>query len=318
MDTVGIYLGSTTTGLGDSICGVYAACGLANTGRLVNYYCRNDGWLTRVSHPGVTVLPQKEIGADMGVNYDFQRKTGSERKQWYADMAAAGLNIPRFPIAVPAKIDTTVHIPRTTDLPYVLIAPYSHWAGREWPANHWRRLAEILRSQGYNVAAVGTAADQSRISETFGSLPKWMKFFFGMGADFMTDLILGASCVIGNDSGIAHVAGLLWVPTIAIHSHLSPSILWGHTQILPIVPGTACQFCNWDYAKGFTSTCNTQCTELAGISPHRVAAAVAEVVRPITTVTGSGGSGSGAPEGPGAGSGSGSGILAPKRVSPLT
>jgi hypothetical protein len=88
--------------------------------------------------------------------------------------------------------------------------------------------------------------------------------------EWVADAMLGAACVIGNDSGMTHFAGLLDVPTLAIHAHLRPEFLWAHTRVRSITPKTNCTFCRWQHDRGYNSACDSACSALGTIGPEDV------------------------------------------------
>jgi len=88
---------------------------------------------------------------------------------------------------------------------------------RCWPIDKWTRLAEILVGNGYTVAWLGTKDD-------FGfNASRVFKL-----SDVTDDLTLQAQSLagyhyfIGNDSGFAHIAGVLGIPGRVIFSVIHP------------------------------------------------------------------------------------------------
>jgi hypothetical protein len=101
-----------STGLGDAICGLYAACGLADsTGRKVIYYAHSANWINRASHPNVEIRPR--IAGDMGTNpckdmkdYGEQINGAETRVKFYCDRLAAQLGVPPFEGKRPQFVNT--------------------------------------------------------------------------------------------------------------------------------------------------------------------------------------------------------------------
>jgi ADP-heptose:LPS heptosyltransferase len=142
------------------------------------------------------------------------------------------------------------------------------WKTREWPAMHWTRLTHLLTNSGYEVVALGSHLDKERLETTF------TRTYAFWGAqqepEWIIDVMLGAEAVIGNDSGLTHLAGLLGIPTLALHAHLPPQTLWDCTEVVSLTPETNCVFCRWQWANGYNEDCDTACSALATISPDRV------------------------------------------------
>jgi hypothetical protein len=93
------------------------------------------------------------------------------------------------------------------------------------------------------------------------------------------DAMLGAACVLGNDSGMTHVAGLLGVPVIAVHAHLPPDFLFAHARVASVTPASDCTFCRWQPDRGYNTACDAACSALGTIGPEEVLRAVARLTR---------------------------------------
>ncbi len=268
-----LNLYNSAGGIGDSVCALYAACGAANAGHEVIYHARHHDWFARVSHPNLTLLAHAETGINCNSDYEAHIRSGSDRKRYYCDSIARGAGIEPFAPAAPAKINrehraATHGVRGKTNV--VLLSPFSAWRAREWPSPHFARLAELLHAGGFDVVALVTAADAARAQVEFGYLGSWMSWVYGHDAAWVGDAILAARCVVGNDSGIAHYAGLLGAPTVAIHAQLAPQILWSCSEVRAVTPDTKCRFCGWQREKSYSDACDRGCSALSSISPETV------------------------------------------------
>lgn len=273
-----IHVFNSALGIGDHITAVYACVGAANAGYDVVFHTRFPAWLERVRHPRLTItgdLPPHvgENGLNstrrptnvIDVNYDVgnQLRFAVDKARWYA----AAIH-PNLKPARPAIVDRSIRIPRFDFNRYVLLVPFSHWAEREWPGVNWSRLTHLLRNAGYEVVVDGMKDHAERFATIFNETTAlWA---IGNPPEWLSDAILGATAVIGNDSGVAHLAGLLEVSTIAIHAHLPPEFLFRHANISSISPKTSCTFCRWQPDRGYTSACSSGCSALASVSPEDV------------------------------------------------
>ena len=87
-------------------------------------------------------------------------------------------------------------------------APIDHPNNRIWLLSHWLRLERLILDSGFRAVVL----DDNR----------------GRNEDFLSDVLAGrpsvdvaalmlvSECLIGIDSGLAHLSGLLGVPTIAL------------------------------------------------------------------------------------------------------
>ena len=122
-------------------------------------------------------------------------------------------------------------------------------------------MSFLLAENGYEVVAVSEKANAERLQRTFyKSTAYWV---VDQSPDWIMSAMLEAQCVIGLDSGMIHVAGLLGVPAICIHAHLPPKMLFSHApSILSVSPKTECTFCRWQQDKGYNEGCVTACSPL--------------------------------------------------------
>ena len=267
-------------GIGDAVCALYSACGLADAGYApVTLHTRHNQWLARASHPGVTVSEyhNDRVASDDWIDiyrdYHGELESGVPRKQWYCDMSANELGA-----ASPCKpfhVDKSICCESFNRKPYVVISPFPSWQSREWPASHWRKLVSDLHAQGLHCLIIDGPGDGGRIFNVFGALPaEWSTYYWGMSACWVTNAMLGAEFYIGVDSGMTHVAGLLGIRAYAIASHLDPELLFSLTDIQGIVPDGGCRFCRFRGHRGYGIACDSGCSEMAGVTPRRVIEAI--------------------------------------------
>ena len=284
-------LWASASGIGDAVCALYAACGAADTlaalpaapdgpesgDVVVRLHTGHAGWLERARHPGLEILPcgaeKSGTWVDLARGYDEQLARAQSRKQWYCDNLLPGLT----PCA-PKFVDTTIHSHRFERTPYVVLTPFSAWPARNWPATHWRYLAALLYDAGFHSVILDGPGDGSRLREAFGALPpEWATWFWGLPEESVTDLMLGAAAVVGPDSGMTHVAALLGVPTVAVMAHLPPGVVFSHTRVRAVTPGTSCAPCRWRPERGYRPVCDAGCSAIATIAPEQVLRALQEV-----------------------------------------
>ena len=288
-----LHVFNSARGIGDHLTALYACVGAANAGSEVVFHTRYPQWLERASHPGLTITgelpPRRGNGIDLNHDSGSQLRYAKARAQWYADAIQPGLKPAR-----PARVDREIRVPRFDFDRYVLLAPFSAWARRDWPGANWTRLTHLLREAGWEVVATGVGSDAQRFDEVFSQTTAlWA---IDHPPEWMMDAMLGAACVIGNDSGMAHLAGLLGVPTVSIHAHLPPQVLFSHTAVTSLTPKTNCTFCRWQPERGYNTACDAACSALATVGPEEVLRAVEKAVetgarrenqeRPVAQVAG--------------------------------
>lgn len=273
-----VHVANHAFGIGDAITGLYAAVGLVEAGASVIYHTRHPEWFSRANVPGLTITSDEPpVGSvDLNADYSEQIRYAGDKSRWYAMLGAAALPKGERPgIAAPPfapgrpRLDLALLEPILDVTNYVLLAPFTARETRDWPDSHWRRLAFLLSEAGYEVVAMGLKQDEKRLQRTFEkSYAYWV---VDQSPEWVMAAMLGAECVIGPDSGMIHLAGLLGVPAVCIHSHLPPSFLFGQApSVFSASPGTECVFCRWQKDAGYNDSCADACAALASVTPEQV------------------------------------------------
>jgi hypothetical protein len=272
-NTIEMFMPSS--GIGDAICGAYVAAGVAHTGRAVKFYTKHPDFLARLQYENIEVLPFEEKGVDLYTGYSEQLDCDADRKEWYAyRLNLAGLG--RFRPTNP-RVDETTHDGGVRDRfyheKYVVLAPFSASPARQWPMERWQELGRLLKANGYVVYAIGRKKHREYFDQYFRRDAGMRTWFMGFSADWIADLMLGAACVVGNDSAMAHYAGLLGVPCVAVHAHVRRDALFSYTNVRSVTPDASefpCVFCRWRAERGYRRACKKSCAALANISAERV------------------------------------------------
>ncbi len=147
----------------------------------------------------------------------------------------------------------------------VILCPYSTDRTREWSVHHWQTLEGMLKRAGYRPLVVHNRSNTRLKSEALA----------GGSAEVIAGAMLGAVCVIGSDSGLAHLAGILGVPTVVLGGSTTVSRIFGvYPRARRIQGGLSCSGCG---GSGMDMRCNSSCANLQSIGPERVMAEVDQV-----------------------------------------
>lgn len=95
---------------------------------------------------------------------------------------------------------------------------------KQWPAEHFARLINMLADQGFDVCIFGSSKDVV-IAEKIQQLCRYPVYNF-CGKTSLLDVIdLLAVCdvAVTNDSGLMHIAAAVNLPVVAIYGATSPS-----------------------------------------------------------------------------------------------
>lgn len=135
------------------------------------------------------------------------------------------------------------------------------WVRKRWP--YFTKLAELLQQQGAHVVVVGTQADRQQKPWPDGVEDFTDKLSIGDTAA----LISQCDTFISNDSGIAHVAAAVGVPTFVI---FGPTSLTKNCplqdNVIPVCLNLGCQPCQ--FSQHFKSCKHLSC--LRNLSPEYV------------------------------------------------
>jgi len=159
------------------------------------------------------------------------------------DKQALPLNVQRFLALASVRHQLPEHIPEPTlgvdesaqqqlrqqhaidaDRPLLVLCPGAEFGpAKQWPARHYAELARQKHRAGWQVALLGSQADQPICAEintvnAGGCLDL-------SGRTTLTeamDVISMASFVVANDSGLMHVAAAYQRPLVAIYGSSSP------------------------------------------------------------------------------------------------
>lgn len=157
----------------------------------------------------------------------------------------------------------------------VLVGAGCAWPNRKWPMGYYVDLAQWLaHDEKCNVVGIGSADDCKGMPYAY-----WGSSILNTAA-----LIRRADLVVTNDTGLAHVAGTIGVPTVAICGPTRPEVIFAH---MPEVTGfrmdpatVPCVGCHFGGDRGYRAACATGCEALYRLSPG----SVLEGLRPILEV----------------------------------
>jgi len=148
--------------------------------------------------------------------------------------------------------------------PYLCLMPGSTWPSKAWPTEHFRALLLRARSEGFAVAVLGSPDEAAICAAVAGGegINLCGKTSLKEAAAWMR----GSAGVLGNDSGLSHLAAACGVPALALYGATDPggSTPWGPRSRSLRKEGIPCAPC-------FKRDCFTEghpC--LAGLSPVEV------------------------------------------------
>lgn len=251
-------------GLGDVIVSLWIAQGAREAGHDVRYLPgQHDRLVQAFGFQTADVPPAISFGGE-SANYKKELELGGQGHH-RTRLWQHGLPFhvdPQRPFAGNwDECDVWAHelkFSRTGDSkPFVLLFPGCAYNTRTWPEQKWTRLAWALESHG-----VGTVA----LNATTQSLESMPFFAYGYAVEAIISLMRVADLVIGNDSGPAHLAGTLGIPTLAIMGPTDPETVFGYVSEVQTLRASTdelpCVGCHFKADRGFQAACDQGCEAL--------------------------------------------------------
>lgn len=153
----------------------------------------------------------------------------------------------------------------------VILCPFSHWHSRDWLLPNWLALERLLLREGYEPLILDTRADRVacfKSDKVIAETPARVSALIG-----------AAKAVIGVDSGMIHLAGLLRTPAIALCGPTDPAKIFApYPSVLPLSGSLPCSGCYWRQSAGKQAVCDSVCSSIQGISPERVVLALEDAL----------------------------------------
>lgn len=119
---------------------------------------------------------------------------------------------PKAPMELPTK-------------PYLVFVQNASWPNKRWTDAHWGQLIERAGEQGYDVlmpwGSPGEQAEAERIAGSYAQCQVLPRLSLGEIAGVLVNSA-GAVCV---DTGLAHVAAALDVPTVTLYGATDPHLI---------------------------------------------------------------------------------------------
>lgn len=159
----------------------------------------------------------------------------------------------------------------------IVVAPFSNSDIRDWPAEQYAALIGCLLDRlepDRMIRVVGTAGQKLRANDVVRSHPadRVINECGRFSWAHLVEALKGAGCVIGNNSGIAHLSGSFGVPTVCVFGGSHQRLEWrplGRNVVL-VSRSIGCSPCQLDHNS--RSPYDRACLRL--IEPEVVADAV--------------------------------------------
>lgn len=259
-------------GIGDLACLAWIAEGTRDTSDPIAFHARPGTKFSVLELFGQNVADHSEDrGACVYQAYENELKDlGRKRRVDYLrDVLGIATPLVRPRVHIPAE---DLEWARRTQAEIggeelVLIFPQTHWVPREWPACYWNDLGWQLVERSVPTLTMLTHEDRR-----YTNMPR---FFWGFPLTKVAALMSVASLVVALDSGPAHLAATIGVPTIVLMGPTRAECVFGHVpEVMALtsrdLPG--CAGCH--FGVPFRVACDQGCQTLYALLPHVVLAKI--------------------------------------------
>ena len=110
------------------------------------------------------------------------------------------------------------------DRPVVVFCPGAEYGpAKQWPLDHYQRLADMLIADGFQVWTLGSSKEAEAADRIDPGSGSFVNLCGRTRLEDVVDLMGLAACAVTNDSGLMHVAAASGIPVQAIYGSSSPS-----------------------------------------------------------------------------------------------
>ncbi|ARP85455.1 glycosyltransferase family 9 protein [Bordetella genomosp. 9] len=126
-----------------------------------------------------------------------------------------------------AELRTHSDLMACLDTPYVCLQPGARDPAKRWPAADFARVGDALGERGWRVVLTGCGAERA-LAETVAARMRHPCLIAArdISVGGLAALLSGASLLVSNDTGVAHLAAALRVPSVVIFFATDP-MRWG-------------------------------------------------------------------------------------------
>jgi len=91
------------------------------------------------------------------------------------------------------------------------------WSSKRWPLSFWQQLAQRVIKSGYQVLLPAGNAEERQFAETLASESEAISVLPEKSLSEIAGLVKAVAGVVSVDTGLAHLAAALEVPTVALY-----------------------------------------------------------------------------------------------------
>lgn len=193
----------------------------AGARRVVGFAHDRPGWKNAMVDDAVPYPSQPAAWADLAA-----------RELVGAPIPLARFAVGQWPAPRSAPLDAPFDLPRGT---YAVLHVGASTPLKQWPPDRWRAVADHLRATGITVVWSGGAGERDAL-ERVGPRAHEVDAVGRLDLADLWHLLAGARVLVCPDTGVAHLARLVGVPTVALFGPASrvvhgPGAFWADAPL---------------------------------------------------------------------------------------
>lgn len=157
-------------------------------------------------------------------------------------------------------------IPKRRGQPIVAVVPFANSSMRQWPIRHYHQLIERLKRQGVAVYVIDAPREKGHLVHR---LP--IRKFMAHNPDLIAAVVKQTDVLVGNDSGMAHLAGFVGTKALAICGVTPGPVIFGGWPSVEVLQAEGeCTGCSWYQDNGYKPWCSWGCNLMHDLKPRTV------------------------------------------------
>lgn len=109
--------------------------------------------------------------------------------------------------------------------PYLVFVSNASWPTKCWPDEHWRSLLEKAERAGYRVLLPWGSPDEKQRAQKLAADIDGARVLPRLDLTALAGLLAGSAGAVCNDTGLAHIAAALGVPTVTFYGPTDPALI---------------------------------------------------------------------------------------------
>jgi len=109
--------------------------------------------------------------------------------------------------------------------PYLVFVQNASWPNKRWSDKHWSQLIEKAGEQGYQVLLPWGSAEEKTQAETISGAYQHCIVLPRLTLSELAGLLVESAGAVCVDTGLAHVAAALNVPTVTLYGATDPHLI---------------------------------------------------------------------------------------------